>query len=99
MFHSFTNQMASRVEILGSNHESSESPPPPRKTTVKRQKVLTGRVTKARGSAKKYIKLEDKEFEDPDADAGDDVPDGSGEEKGFHKDEEVAAHIKEEVMA
>lgn len=75
--------------------EGSTSPAT-RKTPGKGQKVLTGRVTKARGSAKKSAKGIDKTSEEMDAEVGDDEAEGSPVKDEAYDEEDDTADVKEE---
>lgn len=92
-----TNRTSFRGEDPASDHESSDPSLTP-KTPAKNQKVLTGRVTKARSSVKKNAKSNDNISEDVEADAQDNGLGGPGGEDETHDAEDVVAHIKNEEV-
>ena len=75
--------------------------PPARKAPANRQKVLAGRITKARGSGKKNAKSHDEISNEVEAEVGDDVladAAGSGGENAGADVEGDGAVIKSEEM-
>lgn len=87
-----TNLLSSRR----ANHKSSDGAPPTRKTAVKGQKVLTGRVTKGRDPAKSHGKIP----RDVKVEVGDDGPDAAEGSERMEEtdddDEEVEVEVVEE---